>query len=378
MRARTIAQLGLFWVAVCLGCKSGDPLAPEGCTVELTGACWTLLGLETEWVAEIAVTPWGLFVGTRDHGIFHLDAERRWRALGPARWHEHLIPQALLYVPTVPPRLLAGVHFRNGSMEDTTRAAVYASYDRGRSWVPSDGGLETDPAANTYRVFALDLEVDPGDPRRVFLTTYNGVLRSLDAGETWAYVVGDFDNFSNGFPDVLIDPTRSGRVWYAGVGAFGEPHVGVSADWGDTWNGGLLSCLGTVYETAIWALAFDPNRPRRLWAGLNGGLMWADDGGEVNGSWQCGDWVGRGDVMAFAELEGTLFAATAFLTDASDPERPETWVTGLGLYRTADGGTTWESLPAPTEALGATTAVADPGAGRLLIGTPAGLWAVRP
>jgi hypothetical protein len=82
--------------------------------------------------------------------------------------------------------------------------------------------------------------------------------------------------------------------------------------------------------------------------------------------------------MAFAELEGTLFAATAFLTDASDPERPETWVTGLGLYRTADGGTTWESLPAPTEALGATTAVADPGAGRLLIGTPAGLWAVRP
>jgi hypothetical protein len=227
-------------------------------------------------------------------------------------------------------------------------------------------------------VYALDLEVDPGDAGRLFLSTSHGVLRSLDAGETWAYVVGGFNNFSNGFPDVLIDPERRARIWAASQSALGAPAVRVSDDWGDTWTGGIMSCRGTVYETAIWALALDPNRPGRLWAGLNGGLMWADDGGEVDGSWQCGDWVGRGDVMAFAELDGALFAATAFLTDASDPERPETWVTALGLYRTADGGTTWESLPTPIEALGATTAIADPAAGRILLGTPTGLWAVRP
>lgn len=96
MRARNLLTLSLMAAVLPFACRGDGPVAPEGCTEELDGACWTLLGLDAEWVTEIAVTPWGVFVGTLDHGIFRLDADRRWSALGPELWYDHLIPKTLL------------------------------------------------------------------------------------------------------------------------------------------------------------------------------------------------------------------------------------------------------------------------------------------
>lgn len=140
------------------GCS--DPLQSEGrCPgFALESGCWEFLGLQDQWIREIAVTPWGVFVGTQDTGIFRLDAGGVWAGLGPEAWHDHLVPRALLYVPGDPPRLLAGVTARNDTRFDTTSAAVFASYDRGETWVPSDGGLAKQ-SSNPYRVYAYDLEV---------------------------------------------------------------------------------------------------------------------------------------------------------------------------------------------------------------------------
>ncbi len=376
--AREVSTLGLLAAVLSFSCDGG-PLAPEGCTIELDGVCWTLLGLDSEWVAEIAVTPWGTFVGTNDHGIFRLDSDRRWTALGPKAWYNHLIPKALLYVPAEPPRLLAGVYFRRGSQEDTTAAAVFASYDRGRSWVPSDDGLETNPANKfyPYRVYAEDLEVDPGDPRRVYMSNPLGVLRSLDAGQGWEFVFGDFSLFWQGLPDVMIDPQRSGRIWVAGEGAVFNPLVGVSPDWGETWTGGIPKCNGIVWEGPVYALALDPNVPSRLWAAVAGSAQWADDGAEAQGLWQCGPGP-QGDVVAFAVLDGALYALSVFLELQSDGKGGVIELTQMGVYRTRDGGATWDALPVPPGALGATAAGTDSAQGRLLIGTRAGLWALRP
>jgi hypothetical protein len=375
MHARIRCTLALLAGVPVLGCDGTEPLVPPDSTgVELE---WTLLGLESDWVVDIELTPWGTFISTLDRGIFLLDGDGYWSALGPELWHDHLIADALLYVPADPRRLLAGVRYRHGSKEDTTIAAVFASYDRGQSWVPSDGGFAAE-APNPYRVYAGDLEVDPGDPRRVFMSTDCCMLRSLDAGETWELVGGDLDAMPGYQPDILIDPSRSGRIWFTYTGVFGVPSVGASHDWGDTWGkGSLLKCGGVIAEFFAYALALDPNRSGRLWVGVDGGVMWADDGGEAEGDWQCDFFAApKGAVVAFAELDRTLYAATVFVDIRFNGDGSVTELTDLGLYRTADGAT-WDSLPVPPGALGATVAVTDSANGRLLMGTRGGLWAVR-
>jgi hypothetical protein len=387
MHVRTLSTLLAILVAIPVsGCDSDGPLTPEDCTgIELDGACWTLLGFDSDWVVAIAVTPWGTFVSTLDRGIFRLDADGSWNALGPEFWHDHLIAKALIYVPADPPRLLAGVRYRHGTKEDTTIATVFASYDRGQSWVPSDGGFAAE-APNRYRVYAEDLEVDPGDPRRVFMSTHCCVLRSLDAGETWENTGGDPRAFGGYMPDILIDPSRSGRIWFTYTGVFGVSSVGASHDWGDTWGqGSVLKCGSVIAEFFAYALALDPNRIGRLWVGVDGGVWWADDGGEAEGDWRCawsaasgaGIWVDNGAVGAFAELDRTLYAAAVFEELRFEDDGSVTVLSELGLYRTADGAT-WDSLPVPPGALGNTVAVTDSANGRLLIGTRGGLWAVRP
>jgi hypothetical protein len=378
MHARILGTLGLL-VTIPIGCDGDGPMTPQDCTgVELDGICWTFLGLDNDWVVDIEVTPWGTFVSTLDRGIFRLDAGGRWNALGPELWHDHLIADALLYVPSDPPRLLAGVRYRHGTREDTTIATVFASHDRGESWVPSDGGFAAD-APNPYRVYAEDLEVDPGDPRRVFMTfSWSGMLRSLDAGETWQLVLGRPDIFGGYQPDIFIDPSRSGRIWVAQADAFGVPGVAASHDWGDTWGeGSRLKCGGVTAEFFAYALALDPNRTGRLWVGVDGGVMWADDGGEAEGDWRCDFFAApKGAVVAFAELDRTLYAAAVFV-ELRFEDGGVTEITELGLYRAADG-VTWDSLPVPPDAVGATVGVADSANDRLLIGTRGGLWAVRP
>jgi len=375
MHARILSALALL-VTIAVGCDG--PLTPQECSaVELDGTCWTLLAFDSDWVVDVKVTPWGTFVSTLDRGIFRLDADGRWTALGPELWHDHLIANTLLYVPADPPRLLAGVRFRNGSMEDTTIATVFASYDRGASWVPSDGGFAA-AAPNRYRVYAEGLGVDPGDPQRVFMTfASSGMLRSLDAGATWQLVLGDPDLLGGVQPHFLIDPSRSGRIWIAYVNAFGVPSVVASHDWGDTWgHGSIVKCGAVIAEFYVYALALDPNRSGRLWIGVDGGIMWADDGGEAEGDWQCDRAGPAGAVGAFAELDRTLYAAAVFMTLRSE-DGGVVEDSRLGLYRTADGAR-WDSLPVPPDALGATVAVTDSANGRLLIGTRGGLWAVRP
>lgn len=356
------------------GCSdTSGVLGPEECTVELASGCWTFLGPEGEWITEVRPTPWGLFIGTRD-GIFRLESDGNWISVGPGEWHGRLISRALLYLPTDPPRLLAGLDFRDDS-RDTTRAAVYASFDGGRTWVPHDGGL-SERSKFPYRVFVQDLEAHPADAQRVFMGTRHGVLRSLDAGETWEFAIGDFDDLSRGHVDILIDPDRPERLWVGGQGLIFNPFVLFSNDSGATWDGDVPTCNGTVFETPVYELALDPNRPGRLWAGTDVAIRWSDQAG-APGSWECGPGP-RGAVVDLMVLGGALYAATVFLEVEVLPDGTVQERSHLGLYRTANGGDNWDSLAVPEGVPGVTEGAVDTQAERLLIGTRTGLWALRP
>ena len=165
------------------------------------------------------------------------------------------------------------------------------------SWEPGAGGM-----------CCHSIQLDPSDPNRMYIAiSAAGTFRTDDGGESWTPknqgVAADFFPEPDNFPEVgqcvhklLLHPERPERLWQ-------QNHCGVyrSDDRGDTWErlegNGLPSGFG-------FPLALDPHDP---------------------------------DVAYVIPEEG---AENRITPDGR-----------LGVYRTADGGATWElaskGLPEP-------------------------------
>jgi hypothetical protein len=369
-------------LATGASCREGPaeaslPQGPDG---------WEFLGAAGEYVADIELSPWGLFIGTRGRGIGWRRADGTWEWLGPNYWHGHLYPQALLFVPGDPARLLAGVKFVGDTKDDTTAAAVFVSEDGGHTWFMSDGGLAED-ADNQYRVYVEDLVSDPFDPDVLFMAGGElGILRSEDRGRTWNFVVGGYDLFGGLFGPLLVDPETPGRIWYSGYTASGYGRTGVSLDGGTSWDGGMPTCPGLGALPPVYDIETGLGPPGRVWLGWARGVMLAEAGGVASNTWVCEPAPGQPalrtshPVVSLARFDGALYAAT-IITEVVSPGSTEVVTTSRmpALYRLREGASTWDSLPTPETAAGPTGAmIADTARGRLLIGTWKGLWAFTP
>jgi photosystem II stability/assembly factor-like uncharacterized protein len=342
-----------------------DPAGPAD-----FGACnppqrnaWTHLGLEGQWVTALAETPWGLFVGTGTGGVFRCDpASGRWQALGL----DHAVARSMLFVPGPTPRLLVGMRPR---AEEQTAAAVFATEDAGRTWLPWDGGLAQ---RHDHRQWAFSLAMDPGDPQRLYMGQSISILRSTDGGRSWRYVFGSADYFGRGLNALVVSPRRDGRIWAGGEGALFNGLILLSQDWGGTWEPIIIT---PRFDNAVFALAVDESNPARLWAGVHGGVMRSEDYGRT---WQYVLRIGgtNGGLIKSLLTRGEhLYAVGGTFRPIPDP------LGDLALWRSADGGTTWNALPVQADAGGSDVAVLD-SAGRLLIGTSSqprgGVWRFQP
>jgi hypothetical protein len=340
-----------------------DPVLPPAvgnCAAPVADAL-THLGLAGQSITALRETPWGLFAGTDRSGVYRCgpDTGNRWKALGL----DHAIVSAILFVPGPTPRILVGM--RSRAMEETA-AAVFASEDRGQSWLPWDGGLA---ARNGNRQWAYSLAIDPGNPNRLFMGQSLPILRSLDAGRTWTYTFGAPDIFGQGVDAIAIGPEADGRV-YAGVtSAFSTAYVLRSEDWGSTWK--ALDPMPR-FEQAIFSLAVDPSKPGRLWIGMYGGVMRSQDYGDT---WQVvlrhPDFI----VKSLLLYGNTLYAVGGTI------QEPPTLAPPLTVYRTMDGGTNWIALAPLPNPGGSDVATLD-SQGRLLIGATSrsrgGVWRLDP
>jgi photosystem II stability/assembly factor-like uncharacterized protein len=189
---------------------------------------------------------------------------------------------------------------------------VFKSVDRGAHWAPA--GRPFGPV--------VDLAVDPSSPSTVYAATTGALFRSTDGGTTWQALGG-----IEGAPHALAI-TGSGTV-YAGT----ESGMFASTDGGATWqarNDGLPSFR------PIAAIAIDPARPETLYAGLLfGGVYTSEDGGA---QWHKAS-VAIPDQERLTGLEiapaagGLLYASTLH-----------------GIFRSQDGGVTWQPPQSPVEA----------------------------
>jgi hypothetical protein len=198
----------------------------------------------------------------------------------------------------------------------------------------------------------------PSDASRYYAyVDVAGAFRSDDAGFTWRCIAGSLPAEEGGKLDVrslLVDPSDADRVLIATGSQWSRQPGGVylSTDGGRSWRRTLsASFLGNgPYRWAGVLLARDPHEPQAVLAAAAGeGVFLSGDGGE---SWQaCG-------------LQGIYSTDVCF--DPARGERAwvcsrpaETWVSGEsrrltgGLFRSEDGGRTWQKLldDSPTELL---------------------------
>lgn len=156
-----------------------------------------------------------------------------------------------------------------------------------------------------------DIEAIPGRPSTIFVgTAGGGVFRTTNNGTTWAPVF-DRDGRSTSIGDIAIAPSDPGIVW---VGT-GEPNNRQSSTWGDG-----------IYRS------------------LDGGETWTHMGLKETHH------IGR--VVIHPRNPNTVFvAALGHLWGPNDDR---------GVYRTTDGGTTWKKVLAGNNVTGAVDVALDP------------------
>ena len=206
------------------------------------------------------------------------------------------------------------------------------------------------PAVTGGRV--IDIEVNPWDHSEYYVASAHGSLwKTENSGVTFAPVFDHQSSFSIGA--VTLDPSNPNVVW-VGTGennahSYMVPGDGVykSEDGGKSWvNKGLKESqqIGEIVvhpedPDVVWVAAYGPHRQ----SGGDRGVFRTTDGGEtwenvLHPSEHTGTWELHMDPRNPDVLYTVAHQRQRYLT---------TIVTGgdeSGIYKTTDGGTTWKRL----------------------------------
>ncbi len=316
------------------------------------GASWTAMNsgiplnqsaLQIQEMAIDPVTPEILYIGTGGTGVFKsTDGAHSWAAARQGLTDN--VIEALAVDPSNPSTLYAGTGGRG----------VFKSSDAANSWtmVLDGGGLgranalavapsnssivylgagfnslyKSTDAGDTWNLFNTGLDdasvfneitVHPTNPDIVYAATDNGLFKTTNGGDSWSVLNTPVSVVES----VVLDPSNSATV-YATSDA-----VIKSTDSGDSW---IEQDDDLFAQVQVHSIAIDPDDPLTLYAGGNGfeGLFKSSNGGT--------DWVVSNPGIRNLQINSIAF-------DSQDPSIIYTGAGRGGVYKSTDGGQTWES-----------------------------------
>ena len=255
------------------------------------GETWTNMGLpESERIARIVVHPKNsdvvfacvtgkLWSDSKDRGVYRTsDGGKTWSAILYPATSLSTGCSSLTMDPENPDVLFAGTWdfrrkgwtFRSGGEgpRAPSGSALLRTADGGKTWKAVDGaGLPPHPWGRVEVVIA------PSSPKRIYAfieSEHSALYRSDDAGQTWTALDRSQSMVWRPFyfARLVVDPTNPDRLFKTNLGliasedggrSFSATGGGSHGDWHDLW--------------------IDPQNPRHVIGGDDGGLWQSFDGG---------------------------------------------------------------------------------------------------
>ncbi len=263
-------------------------------------------------------------------------------------------------------------------------AGVHISTDNGLTWQQNNQGIDTvgGPAGDGIPIFSLT--IDPNDPQIIWIgTDHTGdIYKSVDGGNTWQKksngIIQEYEILIS-FRGFTVHPQNSmivyamgelqkpgNNVWGLGVGGVVYKTIDGGENWSRIWYGKIPASLarymwinpenpqvlyvstgifdrGSVGET-------DPETDPTPFGGL--GVLKSTDGGQswrVLGEENGLDFRYIGSLFMHPENPEVLFAAAGHVVPELASQRmTEEGNSPLGIYRTTDGGESWQQVLKPS------------------------------
>jgi len=273
--------------------------------------------------------------------------------------------------PTNPDVIYGGTGegFFNG---DSVRGlGIFKTTDGGQTWTQLESTVNSDPddpdAVPFGAFFYVNkIQVSPTNPSRVYAATRFGVWRSLDAGESWEFVLGNTNavdpgvalndaGFSfAGATDLQIRTDQSPDVLFAAFGSFTQDGLYRSTNGGTTWQkvgtGGTLdrpdqgrmtiAIAPSDQDVVYVAMADNDGAMIDVFRSEDGGLSWSprlDQGDQFSPLLFSNVPFGNGCFGNGSFAQGWYDNIVA--VDPTDPD--VVWIGGVDLFRSDDGGSTF-------------------------------------
>jgi Leucine-rich repeat (LRR) protein len=312
---------------------------------------------------------WELAIDPSNHNVLYVGGHRTGylddeygvfkTSDGGANWTQVVVGMedqfsvgAIAIDPANPSTAYAGGWSSNYKLNSrSSPGGVYKTINGASSWALANSGLTNS--------FVHSVTVSPANPNTLYAglssyvspsTTNFGVSRSFDGGATWSLasegLLDPYNNWTSPIYDIAVDPTNPDRLYAAGAGG-----VFKSFDGGDNWE---PSDTGIGFNQYGVDIAINPASPSTLYlATSNGyGLYRSTDYGA--------NWSLVRSAFAFA-----MDQASPTVLYAADPS-------GLGVSKSSDGGDSWGSPVPVCYSLNGLAVAADSSA--IYAGCSDGVW----
>ena len=243
----------------------------------------------------------------------------------------------------------------DGTMYATTyNLGIFKSTDGGKNWVFASFGIK-----NWY---GMQLATHPEDPDTIFTTTNGGVYKSTNAGESWKLIgsselCDDEDAGGNcHYHGIVVEKEAPFKVLVGSGGdQYAKEGVGLtgSEDNGESWRN---SDDGFVRDVHVSKLVIDPNNNNVFYATTQGETEYTDKVGDGAGVFKSTD---RGNNWTQINNGLNSLETNVLAVDPNDSDVLYLGTDDDGIYKSINGGENWEKL-IPSASFGIGDIVVDP------------------